>query len=236
MSFVKTLATLAVGFAAAKGVQKFQQMGGLEGMKGALRGAGQPGGMAEQMAGLAQRMGVPADKAVVQDMFAKFGTQAAAATDAAETNFSKMMGTMTAAASAGAKNLGDMFGATMADPRVEAGAEAQAKLMIRAMIQSAKADGVIDEAEKAQILAHLGDASAEEVAFVQAELDAPIDIAGLVADVGTAARSQIYAAALMAVTVDTEAEKTYLSNLAAGLGLDAATVAQLHAGMGKPMV
>ncbi len=235
MSFVKTLATLAVGFAAAKGAQKFQQMGGLEGMKDALRNAGQPGGMAEQMGDLAQRMGVPGGKVAVRDMLSKFGPQAASATEAAQGNLGKIMGSMSAAAGLGARNLGDMLGAAMADPTIEAGAEAQAKLMIRAMIQAAKADGTIDEAEKAQILAQLGDATEDEVAFVQAELDAPIDISGLVADVGAAAKVQVYSAAVMAIAVDTEAERQYLANLAAALGLDAATVAQVHGGMGKPL-
>ena len=34
MSFMRTLATVAVGFAAAKGVQKYTQMGGMAGMQG----------------------------------------------------------------------------------------------------------------------------------------------------------------------------------------------------------
>ncbi|PYF06964.1 uncharacterized protein DUF533 [Rhodobacter viridis] len=234
MSFVKTLATLAVGFAAAKGVQKFQQMGGLEGMKGALRDAGKPGGMAEQMGDWAAKMGVPGGKETVSQLLANFGTQAAAATDAAQSNLGSMFGSMTAAAGAGAKGLGEMMTTALADPSVAAGAEAHAKLMIRAMIQAAKADGTIDDAEKAQILAQLGEATPEEVAFVQAELDAPIDIPGLVSDVHEAARVQVYSAALMAITVDTEAEKLYLRNLSTALALDPATVAQVHLGMGKP--
>lgn len=234
MSFVKTLATLAVGFAAAKGVQRFQQAGGIDAMKGALRDAGKPGGMAEQMGDWAARMGVPGGKETVSRMLATFGTQAAAATETAQTNIGAMLGSMSAAAGTGAKGLGEVMGAALADPAVAAGAEEHAKLMIRAMIQAAKADGTIDEAERAQILAQLGEASAEEVAFVQAELDRPIDILGLAGDVHEAARVQVYSAALMAITVDTEAEKTYLRSLAAALALDPETVAQVHLGMGKP--
>ena len=40
--------------------------------------------------------------------------------------------------------------------------------------------------------------------------------------------------ALMAITVDTEAERTYLKALARGLMLDDASVAQIHKTMGKP--
>ena len=54
--------------------------------------------------------------------------------------------------------------------------------------------------ERQKILDHLGDASEEELAFVQAELDAPIDVAGLAAAAGESAKAQVYSAALMAIT------------------------------------
>lgn len=234
MSFVKTLATLAVGFAAAKGVQKFQQMGGLEGMKTALKGAGEPGGTADQIGDFAEKMGMPGGKEAVRDMFAKFGTQAAAATEATETGIGNMMTAMTGAASMGAKGLGDMLGAVTHGTPANAMLEEQAKLMIRAMIQAAKADGEIDAEERQKILDHLGDASEEELAFVQAELDAPIDVAGLATAAGESAKAQVYSAALMAITVDTDPERQYLANLASALGLDPAKVAEIHAAMGKP--
>ena len=43
MSFVKTLATLAIGFAAAKGFDKYRKMGGMDGVQDALRKSGEPG-------------------------------------------------------------------------------------------------------------------------------------------------------------------------------------------------
>jgi uncharacterized membrane protein YebE (DUF533 family) len=54
--------------------------------------------------------------------------------------------------------------------------------------------------------------------------------------VADAAKAQVYSTSLMVMTVDTEAERTYLRNLAAALQLDDATVAQLHAQMGKAQV
>lgn len=236
MSFVKTLATLAVGFAAARGVDKFRKMGGLEGMKGALRGAGQPGGIADQMGDMAAKMGVPGGKDAVRDMFAKFGTQAADATEATEAGLGNLMTAMTGAASAGAKGLGDMLGAVTSGTPVNAMMEENAKLMIRAMIQAAKADGEIDAEERAKIMDHLSDATEDEIAFVEAELAAPIDVASLAAAAGDSAKAQVYSAALMAITVDTEAERQYLANLAAALGLEAPKVAEIHAAMGKPLV
>lgn len=236
MSFIKTLATLAVGFAAAKGVDKFRKSGGLEGMKDQLRGAGQPGGMADQMGAMAEKLGIPGGAATVRDMVSRFGTNAAQATEQAEAGFGSLMGAMTGAASAGAKNMGEMIGALTGATPAGPMAEENAKLMIRAMIQAAKADGAIDETERATILSHLKDASDEEIAFVQAELDAPVDVAGLAAAVNETARAQVYSAALMAITVDTDAEKAYLKGLAAALGLDDATVATIHAASGKPQI
>lgn len=236
MSFVKTLATLAVGFAAARGVDKFRKMGGLDGMKDAMRGAGAPGGIADQMGDMADKFGLPGGKAAVRDMFEKFGTQAAAATEATEAGLGSLMGAMAGAATTGAAGLGEMISTVTKGTPASAVMEEQAKLMIRAMIQAAKADGEIDAAERAAILDHLGDASEEEMAFVKAELEAEIDVAALAASAGESAKAQVYAAALMAISVDTEAEKQYLANLAAALGLEAPKVAEIHAAAGKPLV
>ncbi|TMV88396.1 tellurite resistance TerB family protein [Thioclava sp. BHET1] len=236
MSFVKTLATLAVGFAAAKGAQKFSQMGGLQGMKEALGNAGKPGGMADQMGDMAEKMGVPGGRDTVRDLFSKFGTQAASATGATEAGLGSLMGAFTGAASAGAGGLGGMLSAVTGGTPAEPAMEDQAKLMIRAMIQAAKADGQIDDQERQTILDHLSDASDDEIAFVKAELDAPIDVSGLANDTAAHMKAQVYSAALMAITVDTEAEKQYLANLAAALGLEAQKVAEIHKAMGKPLV
>jgi uncharacterized membrane protein YebE (DUF533 family) len=108
--------------------------------------------------------------------------------------------------------------------------------MIRAMIMAAKADGEIDAEERTKILDKLNDASDEEIAFVQAELDAPVDPMALAKDAGTSAAAQVYAAALMAISVDTDAEKTFLMGLAQSLMLDPARQAEIHQSMGKPVL
>ena len=74
----------------------------------------------------------------------------------------------------------------------------------------------------------------EEIAFVEAALDAPVDVEALAADAQGSMKAQVYRAALMAVLVDTPAEKAYLSALASALGLDTDEVAKIHASMGRP--
>ena len=110
--------------------------------------------------------------------------------------------------------------------------EQQAKLMIRAMIQAAKADGEIDDAEKMAILDKVGEIGAEERAFIQAELQAPMDLQGLVRDAGDVGREQVYSTSLAAIRLDNTAEATYLRQLATGLGLSDAQRDAIHDRMG----
>lgn len=109
------------------------------------------------------------------------------------------------------------------------------RLMLTAMISAAKADGTIDRDEMQKIVGKLGDVTAEEKQFVLEQMAAPLDVGALAAQVsGKAQAAQVYAASLLAIDSDTEAEKAYLRELARGLGLDDATVAQLHGMTGAP--
>jgi uncharacterized membrane protein YebE (DUF533 family) len=110
-----------------------------------------------------------------------------------------------------------------------------ATLTLRAMLNAAKADGRLDEREKERLLGKMqeGGISAEEQRFVDAEIQRPIDIDALVRDVpNQQVAAQIYAASLMAIEVDTDAERRYLADLASKLGLDPNAVAFLHRSMG----
>lgn len=113
------------------------------------------------------------------------------------------------------------------------------RIVLQAMICAAKADGAVDEAEIQRIVGKIDDdgVSADEKAFLLAELRKPLDLDGLVAAVpGTAVAAQVYGASLLAIELDSEAEADYLRRLAAALGLDAATVARLHELTGAPAV
>ena len=110
-------------------------------------------------------------------------------------------------------------------------------LLISAMIAAAKADGTIDQQEMRGILDRLEQAGAgpDERAFVMTEIGKPLDLDGLVAKVTDRALApDVYAASLMAIDVDTAEEQAYLAALADKLGLEAATVAQLHEQLGAP--
>ena len=111
---------------------------------------------------------------------------------------------------------------------------ADAVLLIRAMIAAANADGVIDETEREAILGRLRtvDLSPEEQAFIMQELFSPADLETIVSSVNSAQLArQVYAVSLMAIEVDTERERQYMDALANRLGLDQAAVAEITRGL-----
>ncbi|ENO78871.1 tellurite resistance TerB family protein [Thauera sp. 63] len=104
-------------------------------------------------------------------------------------------------------------------------------LILRAMIAAAKADGQVGEDEIERIVGRLAadGLDADEKRFLTEEFRRPLDIAGLVADVpNPAVAAELYAASLLAIDLDTQAELDYLRQLAGALGLDGETVSRLH--------
>jgi len=121
----------------------------------------------------------------------------------------------------------------------EAVLEERALVLIRAMVCAAKADGQIDAAERGRIAGQVREsgAGAEALEFLIAEMQKPQDVAGLVAQVrGPEEAVEVYAASLLAIEVDTAAEREYLARLARSLGLDAGVVGEVHRTLGVPQL
>ncbi|MEP1353205.1 MAG: DUF533 domain-containing protein [Tateyamaria sp.] len=113
--------------------------------------------------------------------------------------------------------------------------EAAAALMLRAMIQAAKSDGKLDDGEQEKLMGQLGgDIDEGEAAFLRTEMQRPVDVNALVADVPRGMGAQVYAMSLLAIDLDSQTEAQYLHSLAQGLGMDAASVNDLHAQLGVP--
>jgi hypothetical protein len=220
MSFVRTLATLAAGFAAARGVDKYQQMGGLDGIRRAV----------ESNPTLA---GNPAVRKALDAMSGLSGGAGGTAADG-QTGLGQLTAMLTGAAATGAGQSAAMLDAATGTTAATSAMEANAQLMIRAMIMAAKADGVIDAAERARIEAFLADSTPEERAFVKAEMERPVDVLGLARDVEGATRSQVYSAAASMCRGDSAAETQFLAALGGALQLDHATRTMLHASLGLP--
>lgn len=111
------------------------------------------------------------------------------------------------------------------------------RILLRAMIAAAAADGEIDQAEMQKIVGKLDadEITDEERAFVSSEIGSPASAAAIAAEVDSPAlAAEVYAASLLAISVDSDIERAYLSDLASELGLDAATVSELHRVTGAP--
>jgi uncharacterized membrane protein YebE (DUF533 family) len=117
------------------------------------------------------------------------------------------------------------------DPTGPEAEEAEALLMIRAMIAAAKADGRVDAAERAAIAAQLDAAglSAEERDFVLADFDRPLSPEALARDAtDPMLRARLYAAAFAGAGEVTPPERTWLDALAQALKLDKAAAAAIE--------
>lgn len=109
---------------------------------------------------------------------------------------------------------------------------AMAGLLLRAMIQAAKADGKIDDAEKERLMGELGDLDDEERQFVREQMAAPVDAQALAREVPDGMGPQVYMMSVMAIDFDSQEEAQYLHKLAQALGLQPQTVNQIHEKIG----
>lgn len=113
--------------------------------------------------------------------------------------------------------------------------EDQAESLVRAMVNAAKADGEVDNDEAQQILSELGDVSADEEAFLRAELASPFLSAAAVAQgVPGSLKVEAYAVSLVAINVDTIEEAGYLRDLADALGISDDDRDDIHDELGVP--
>ncbi len=112
----------------------------------------------------------------------------------------------------------------------------QATLIIRAMINAAKSDGNIDEAEQDKVVGKLGDVSQAEADFVRAEFRAPLDVDAFIRSIPRGMEQQIYAVSLMAIDLDSNKEAHYLDQLAKGLNIQPQLANQIHEQLGAPII
>ncbi len=115
-------------------------------------------------------------------------------------------------------------------------ANEEATLLIRAMINAAKADGRVDREETENILQRLGDITQDEIDFVRQELAQPLDIEGFIRSVPRGMEQQVYAMSLMAIDLDTNPEAKYLHQLAQGLRMSQQVCNQINQQLGAPQL
>ncbi len=149
-----------------------------------------------------------------------------------------------AGASSNNNDMGELLGNALgqAAPNAQAPAPVtteqtnQAAVMIRAMVNAAKADGAVDAQEQENIVGKLGDIGPEEAAFIRAEMQAPLDVDGFIRSVPRGLEQQVYVLSLMTVNLDTKAEAEYLDKLAKGFGISEQASNQIHGQLNVPQL
>ena len=106
------------------------------------------------------------------------------------------------------------------------------------MLDAAKADGTVDADELNRITGKMKEAGIDQegMSYVIGQLQSPMTTDAIVA--GVQGRpdlaAQVYSVSLMAIEVDTPAEREYLDRLAASMGLTPEVVRNIEQLVGMP--
>lgn len=229
MSLVKTLGRVAFGLIVAQASKKL--LGGRGGALGGLLGA-VLGGSATRNTAIAGGIG-----ALLTSMLA--GKSAQANNSSANSssgggnilsNLFNMLGDSPQTKNASTKDVGSFFKAALNDEPMHTtpADEKNAEILLRAMINAVKADGIIDDNEQAKIKEYLKDAPQSDIDFVTTELRKPLDLKGLIHSVPQGMEKQVYLMSLLAMTLDDPQEVKYMQDLADGLNISLAERNSIH--------
>jgi uncharacterized membrane protein YebE (DUF533 family) len=100
--------------------------------------------------------------------------------------------------------------------------ETTAQIVLKGMINAAKADGQIDPNEMQRIVGKLQEAGMDEQtkAWIMTEMSRPLNLDAFAAEIPSQeVAAEVYAASLLAIEVNTDAERRYLTQLAQKTGL-----------------
>lgn len=253
------LGSVLGGSEAEAGEESEEAQGGLGGMLGSMLGGndseetqGGLGGM------LGSVLGGGNEEEAQGGIGGLLGSVLGGAQESGESGLSQLSQGAGVAGLLGATGLGGLLGAAMGQygQSQEADAEAtsaescshlpegvsheqasdQASLMLKAMINTAKADGHLDAKEEQAILGQLGEATQEELDFIREELAQPLDVDAFIQSIPRGLEQQVYTVSLMAIDLDSKAEAEYLDKLAQGIGINHEESNQIHKQMGVPIL
>lgn len=120
-------------------------------------------------------------------------------------------------------------------PEQHQAVEATAQLVLKGMINAAKADGQIDPNEIQRIVGKLQEVGMDEQtkAWVMTEMSQPLNLDAFAAEIPSQeVAAQVYAASLLAIEVNTDAERSYLAQLAEKTGLHPMVAQHIQQSMG----
>ncbi len=112
----------------------------------------------------------------------------------------------------------------------------QAMILVRAMIEAAKADGQITRDEQEAIMKHVGPVTEADVAFLREEFSRRPDVKAFAWSVPLGMEEQVYAASLLAIQIDEQSEVDYLQALSHGLRLPPKRCNEIHRRFNAPEI
>ena len=101
-------------------------------------------------------------------------------------------------------------------------------ILLKAMVNAAKADGQIDADERQKIVEFMGDMSKVEQMFVDQELQKELHIEEFLREIPKGMEKQVYYMSLFAIDLDNESERDYLELLSNRLNLPYHVVNSIH--------
>jgi uncharacterized membrane protein YebE (DUF533 family) len=236
MGLMDTVVKVGLGIAIAKGMDAMKAnkagggRGGLGGMMDELQrqmGGAATAGQTTGQAGRGTPYSAPGGLGGMMDQILGGGRQAAPRANAPRGGLNDLI---VGGAAGGA--LGGLLGGA-ADAKEDT---LEAALYLRCMIAAAKADHELDAGEKARIMETVGEASKDEIAFINAELAAQTDVEALARQVPQGMEEKAYLASLMAIDLDQRAEAEFLDAFARALELSRDEVKAIHQKAGAPQI
>ena len=205
-------------------------------LSGALSKAGAGAGGLGSLLGGATQGGAGGLGGLLSQLQGQKGSAAQSAGGAADLLGSLLGGgTAQGGAAANTGGIGALLGGALGQQSTNAQAPVataaqtdHAAVLIRAMVNAAKSDGVVDEQEQQNIVSKLGDIGPEETAFIRAEMQAPLDVNGFIRSVPKGMEQQVYVLSLMTVNLDSKNEADYLDSLAKGFNISEQASNQMH--------
>jgi uncharacterized membrane protein YebE (DUF533 family) len=113
--------------------------------------------------------------------------------------------------------------------------ESTAQLVLKGMINAAKSDGQVSPDEMQRIVGKLQEGGADSAMqqWVMQQMQIPLNVQAFAAEIpNQEVAAQVYAASLLAVEVDTDAERQYLAQFAQATGLHPLVVGQIQQTLG----
>ena len=203
--------------------------GGLQGLMGTLLGGGQSVmNRAGQAVGGKDNLAAAGLGALIGALSGKSGSSSMGGIGG---GLMGLLGMMAFKALTGSNNTSQAQQAQIAQSiasRSEQQVASDAEVILTAMIDAAKADGQVDAEELGRITGKIKSAGIGQdgMNYLISKLQSPMETNKILAAVNGRPElaAQVYSASLMAIDVDTQAEKRYLAGLANAMGLSQSVV------------